>query len=183
MWLSLFFIFSGSVLLYIGAELLVRAAIVLSRHFHISPLIIGLTITAFATSFPEALTTIIGQIRGKTGDIALGNIIGSNSANIGFVLAISLFITPCKINPTIRWQKMPVMLFSSLLVFCLMLKETITRFDGVILLTALALYMILQYRLAPKKEVQAELALHNNHSPPSTFKIYRQFFFLGKAVL
>ena len=91
-WLS---IIGGFVILTLGAESLVRGASSIALKLGLSPLIIGLTIVAFGTSAPELAVSIKSAVAGNSG-IALGNVIGSNIANIGLILGITALIRPIK---------------------------------------------------------------------------------------
>ena len=79
------FLFGGFALLLLGGELLVKGSVAIATKLRVSKVIIGLTLVAFATSAPELLVSVIAAIRGKS-DIALGNVIGSNIANVGLIL-------------------------------------------------------------------------------------------------
>ena len=84
---SIFYIFLGLVLLVVGGEFLVRSSVALSFRFNISKMVIGLTVVSFATSAPELLVSVQAALSGFS-DISLGNVIGSNIANIGLVLEL-----------------------------------------------------------------------------------------------
>lgn len=91
------YLFAGLVLLVAGAELLVRGAARLAAQFGISPLIIGLTVVAFGTSAPEMAVSVQSTVSGQ-GDIAVGNVIGSNIFNVLFILASRRLITPMLVS-------------------------------------------------------------------------------------
>ena len=95
--MSILFIFLGLGLLVIGGDFLVRAAVGLSLKLKLSKMIIGLTVVSFATSAPELLVSVQDAIDGFS-DISLGNVIGSNIANIGLVLGVTAIITPLSID-------------------------------------------------------------------------------------
>ncbi|NGX37537.1 MAG: Inner membrane protein YrbG [Chlamydiae bacterium] len=163
MGLSWMLILLGAILLYVGAELLVRSAVQIALHFKLSRLIIGLTVVAFCTSMPEALVSIIAQLKGGSGDISLGNVLGSNIANLSLVLGVYLMLRPCDVTHEMKWQKMPQLLFVYLMVFFVMLGGTINRVEGVFLLFVLGLYILHQYTLPPKKqELEEEIRIHDD---------------------
>ena len=93
---SLFSIFLGSVLLYFGAENIVKGGVSAAKRFGISTLVIGLTVVAFGTSLPELVVSIIAAIENSS-TLAIGNAVGSNIANIGLALALSSLIFPISI--------------------------------------------------------------------------------------
>ena len=95
--MSVLFIFLGLVLLVVGGNFLVRSSVALSFRFHISKMVIGLTVVSFATSAPELLVSIQAALDGFS-DISLGNVIGSNIANIGLVLGVTAIIAPLTID-------------------------------------------------------------------------------------
>ncbi len=173
-WLLLFF---GAFLLYLGAELLVRSAVRIARHFKISRLVIGLTIVAFSTSTPEAIVSMIAQLEGSLGDIALGNIIGSNIANIGVVLGIYLLIRPCDVSYEMKWQKIPILLFVYLLMFLVMLGGKISKAEGAFLFLVMILYLVYEFFFPPKpEELKEEIEIYND-APKTRFGVI--FEFLG----
>src|SRR5690606_13916838 len=91
--MSFVWVVLGLVLLVVGGEFLVRSSVALSLKFNISKLVIGMTIVSFATSAPELLVSLQAALAGSP-DIALGNVIGSNIANIGLILGVTAFISP-----------------------------------------------------------------------------------------
>ena len=95
--MSIVFILIGFALLVVGGEFLVRSSVALSFKLNLSKMVIGLTVVSFATSAPELLVSLQAALTGFS-DIALGNVIGSNIANIGLVLGITAFISPLSID-------------------------------------------------------------------------------------
>lgn len=158
MLLSCLMILFGSSLLYIGAEVLLRHSIAIARLCKVPKVVIGLTLVAFVTAVPEALCSIFGQIHGGTGDIALGTVLGSNSARIGLILGIYLLLLPSHVTFHLKWRWMPTLLFVYFLIFLVMLGGTIHYLEGLFLLIALSLYLFLQYYLPPKREELKEEA-------------------------
>ena len=160
---SFLIIVLGMALLYLGAELLVRAAVHISRALRIPKIIIGLTVVAFATSCPEAVASIIGQLQGKTGNIALGNVLGSNITNVGLVLGLYLLFRPCKVDHSMKWQKMPLLFFAYLLIFLVMLGGVIHPIEGAFLFLALGVYLFFQFYLTPRSaKLEEEIKLHDS---------------------
>lgn len=130
----------GLVFLIAGAEWLVRGSSRFARLVGIRPIVIGLTVVAFATSAPEAAVSIIAALKGANA-IALGNIIGSNIANIGLVLGIAAMIRPLKIEKIFLKREVPIMIASTGLLYLLALDSKIDFFDGLILLSGMALFI------------------------------------------
>ena len=134
------FFMLGLLLLYLGAEWLVRGSSRMARFFGIKPIIIGITVVAFGTSSPEACVSLIAVIK-DTRSIALGNIIGSNIANIGLILGLSALISPIKIELSLLRRELPIMIIASLLLYFMALDGKLTFFDGIILLLGLLAFL------------------------------------------
>lgn len=139
----------GLALLIIGAELLVRGASKIAAGLGISPLIVGLTVVAFATSAPELAVSIGGALSGQA-DIALGNVVGSNIMNVLFILGLSAIIIPLTVSNQIIRFDVPVMIFLSGLVLLIGLDRVISRFDGILLVAALIVYFIILVMISLK---------------------------------
>jgi len=137
---------AGLAMLLAGAELLVRGASRLALSLGISPLVIGLTVVAYGTSAPELAISIGATLDGQP-DIALGNVIGSNIANVLLILGVSALITPLVVARQLIWLDVPIMVGVSLLVLVLALNGQLDRWVGAALLlggvayTALQVYM------------------------------------------
>ena len=139
--MSILFIILGLTLLVVGGEFLVRSSVALSLRLHISKMVIGLTVVSFATSAPELIVSIQAALDGLS-DIALGNVLGSNIANIGLVLGITAVISSLEIDSDFYKFNWPVMmLFSVALYFTLQSGNGISRMEGVGLLLALGVYL------------------------------------------
>ena len=136
----------GLALLVFGADRFVHGAAALARNLGIAPLLIGLTIVAFATSAPEILVSIIAAGRGEP-DLAIGNAIGSNITNIGLVLGITAILRPIKLNSATLRREMPALLAVTLLTISLFLDSYLSEVDGMVLLTGLFIVMVWLTRL------------------------------------
>ena len=167
--MNLLLIILGLVLLVIGGEFLIRASVELSFKLKLSKLVIGMTIVSFATSAPELLVSLQAALDGVS-DIALGNVIGSNIANIGLVLAITAIISPLNIDREFYKLNWPMLMFMSFaLYFFLSNDHMLSGLEGVILFTALVMFLFLLIRDSRKKtkaniveEVDERLALVSN---------------------
>lgn len=138
-------LFSGLVLLLIGAELMVRAAVRLAERLHVRPLIIGLTIVALGSSAPQMTVSLQAALTDNP-DIAVGSVVGSGIFNILVTLGLSALIIPLRVSRQLVRLDIPLMIGASLLVFILAWNKDLGRFDGVLLLGALALYLGLLLR-------------------------------------
>jgi cation:H+ antiporter len=139
-------VFFGLILLIWGADRFVFGAASMARNLGVAPLMIGLTIVAFATSAPEILVSVVAALRGET-DLAVGNAIGSNIANIGLVLGVVALIRPIELKSATLRREMPALLAVSLLTVALFLDSQLSRVDGLVLLTALVIVVIWLVRL------------------------------------
>ncbi|MGJ3238062.1 MAG: calcium/sodium antiporter [Anaerolineae bacterium] len=140
MWLGLGLI-AGLILLFLGGDWLVRGASRLAESMGISPLIVGLTVVAVGTSAPELLVSLSAALSGSS-DIAVGNIVGSNIANIGLILGLSGLISPINVHVTLVKREIPIMLFVALLSWVLFRDSTLSRIDGVVLLFGLVAFNV-----------------------------------------
>ncbi len=139
--ISVLIIIAGSLLLYFGAEGLVRGSSSMAFRFKITPLIIGLTIVAFGTSSPELVVSITSALKGN-GEIALGNVIGTNICNIAFILGLSSLIRPIKVNIKLITSDILLMLIASALFLILLLDGEISFTDGIILTSGIIAYIV-----------------------------------------
>ncbi|TVR50341.1 MAG: sodium:calcium antiporter [Puniceicoccaceae bacterium] len=122
---------AGLVLLYFGAEWLVRGGTGLALRLGFSPLVIGLTVVAVATSSPEIVVSIQSGLRGA-GDIAVGNVVGSNICNIGLILALTALIRPIAVRTSLIRRDTPIMIALSLLLPLMLLNDRIGRIEGLV---------------------------------------------------
>ena len=139
-------VFVGLILLIWGADRFVNGAAAMARNLGVAPLMIGLTIVSFATSAPEVLVSVVAALRGET-DLAVGNAIGSNIANIGLVLGVVALIRPIELKSATLRREMPALLAVSLLTVALFLDSQLSRVDGFVLLTGLVIVVIWLVRL------------------------------------
>ena len=160
---NMFEVIVGLILLIWGADRFVHGAAATARNLGVPPLLIGLTIVALATSAPEILVSLVASLRGEP-DLAIGNAIGSNIANIGLVLGIVAMLRPIELKSATLRREMPALLAVSLLTVSLFLDSYLGRVDGLVLLTALIIVMIwlvrLGFRSSAGDPLQAELRLY-----------------------
>lgn len=141
------YILTGLLLLILGGNWLLKAAVSLSLKLNISKIVIGMTVVSFATSAPELIVSINAALDGKA-DLALGNVVGSNIANLGLVLAITLMLSKIDIQKSFYKLDWPIMLLASLLLSFFLLNDyIISRVEGGILFLFLILFLIYILRL------------------------------------
>jgi len=140
-----------------GAVWLVDAAARVAKHFGISELVIGLTVVAFGTSAPEFGVTILAAIRGM-GDISVGNIVGSNIFNLGFILGGTAIIHSLKTSRTIVFRDGFFLLFGGILLSVFLWDLTLSKIEGIILFTLLVLYLL--YLYVKKETIETEEPTH-----------------------
>lgn len=151
----------GFIALLVGAEGLVRGASRLAARFDISPLVIGLTVVALGTSAPEIAVSVGASLQGQ-GDIALGNVIGSNIFNVLFIIGISALITPLIVQQQLVRIDVPLMVAISILAWMLSLDGILDRVDGFLLfagIVAYVIFLVTQSRRESHAEVEAEYAI------------------------
>ena len=132
---------AGLMLLYFGAEYMVSGSSRFALSLGIRPLIIGMTIVALATSMPELMVSLAAVLKG-TSDIAAGNIIGSNIANIGLILGAAALLAPMKVAKSTLKKDIPIMLAASLLLCLFALDGHLGFIDGLLLVTGLAAFLL-----------------------------------------
>jgi len=135
-------LFAGLILLFISGKYLVESSVAVSRRLKIPRMIIGLTVVAFGTSAPELLVSLQAAFSGYP-EIAMGNVVGSNIANILLVLAITALIYPIPVPSSSVKQDWPIMMLVSLLLFLLSMNGQISRLEGGLLVSLLAAYVLL----------------------------------------
>ncbi len=146
----------GLVLLIVGAEILVKGASRLAIAFRVSPLVIGLTVVAFGTSSPELAVSIKAAMVDQA-SIAIGNVVGSNIFNVLFILGCSALIVPLVVSAQLIRFDVPLMVVMSLIVLLMALDGVLGFFDGAILVTGLAAYIVFVFRQS-RRAVLSETA-------------------------
>ncbi len=140
--MNILLIAAGLALLILGGNWLLKAAVSLSLKLEIPKIVIGMTVVSFATSAPELLVSLNSALNGHA-DIALGNVIGSNIANFGFVLGVVIMIGTIRVQRSFYVHDWPVMMLSSLLLYLFMTTgKEIVRWEGFLMFTLLILFLI-----------------------------------------
>ena len=146
----------GGVMLYYGAEFLVKGGVSIALKFKISPLVIGLTLVAFATSAPELAVSINASLKGH-GDVALGNVVGSNICNIALILGLSALIAPLPVNRKLLKLDMPLMMGASLILLLFFwLSNGVNRWQGAILFAGVVSYTVWSVYASRKEGVSED---------------------------
>ncbi|MBN1968974.1 MAG: calcium/sodium antiporter [Candidatus Delongbacteria bacterium] len=147
MFLSYILFATGFILVVKGADYLISGSSGFSKSFGINPLFIGLTVVAFGTSLPEFVVSMIDSL-GDSKGIALGNIVGSNIANIALILGFVAILKPIDVQKRVYNRDMPIVLFVSFVFYMMMLDGQIGRLDGLILVVFFIFYILYIYRKA-----------------------------------
>jgi len=152
-------VIGGLALLIWGADRFVHGAAATARNLGVQPLLVGLTVVAFATSAPEILVSVVAAAQGEP-LLAIGNAIGSNIVNIGLVLGCVAVVRPIELRSATLRREMPALLAVSLLTVSLFLDSFLSRIDGLVMLTGLIIVMIwlarLGMRSAPSDPIKIE---------------------------
>lgn len=151
---TLLFLLLGLVLLYFGAEGLVRGSASLALRLGVGPLLVGLTVVAFGTSAPELIVSVKAAYLGQ-GDISVGNVVGSNICNIGLILGFCALIVPIKVASQIVRIDTPIMIATTALAIALLYDGALSRMEGIILFLLLVAYVVFSIRLAKKQKADS----------------------------
>ena len=160
--MNFLFIIGGLLLLIFGGNWLLKAAVALSLKLNIPKIVIGMTVVSFATSAPELIVSLKAALNGAP-DLALGNVIGSNIANLGFVLGVTLLFGAMKIQKSFYQTDWPVMMLASILLyFFLTGDQVIVRYEGIILFSLLVLFLVylLRFQKTSLKRIFQKLKLY-----------------------
>jgi cation:H+ antiporter len=131
----------GLVGLVAGGELLVRGASSIARAFHLSPLLIGLTIVGFGTSAPELIVSVQAALEDRPG-IAIGNVLGSNIGNTLLILGVSALLAPLIIPGRKLWRDLGFMLAATAIIWIMLLDGTVSRLNGMVLLLGVLAFLV-----------------------------------------
>ena len=170
----------GFGLLIKGADLLVEGASAAARRFHVSDMVIGLTVVAFGTSAPELAVNLLAAVK-NTPDIAIGNVVGSNIANILLILGIASLIRPLHVTSETVWREIPMCLLAAFVLSLLANDrfidlsgiDILSRIDGWVLLCFFIIFIY--YTLAGAMHIRGIHAF----APPSATNLRRSLFFIG----
>ena len=183
-WLFLAAIAGGIVGLVCGADRFVSGAAVLAFHLKVSPLVIGLTVVAMGTSFPELLVTVTASLTGHP-DMAVGNVLGSNITNIGLILGLTALVCPVKIHSGFLRREFPFLVFITFAAWGMGLNGSISRIEGVALCAGLALFVFGTYYIAKREAQRYRLTLDETSVRVPDLTVQASLFMLvfGLALL
>ncbi|MCY4537473.1 MAG: calcium/sodium antiporter [Chloroflexi bacterium] len=183
---NLVLLLAGLVGLFFGGNWLVRGASNLAMSFGVSILIIALTFVAIGTSMPELLVSAQAALAGKS-DLAIGNVLGSNIANIGLILGATGLIAPLSVKAVILRREIPIMILFTVFTYILTLDGQIGRVDGLLLLFSFAGFNTMFYYLAKKEQEARDRLLADVDDVQITSKLGRPkellFLLLGIVAL
>ncbi|MDN3641860.1 calcium/sodium antiporter [Lutimonas halocynthiae] len=166
------FILAGFTLLIMGGNWLLKAAVSLSLRLKIPKIVIGMTVVSFATSMPELIVSLKAAMHGHA-DIALGNVIGSNIANLGFVLAIVIMVSTIKVEKSFYITDWPVMMLSSVLLYVFLAFDgQIQRWEGFVMFITLVLILIYLFKY------QKVAVIDEMPEDDVEYPLYKSLFFL-----
>lgn len=160
MWLDIVYILVGFVLLIKGGDFLVEGAVSIAKRANLSPMVIGLTIVGFGTSSPELLVSIQAALSGNSG-IAIGNVVGSNIANIALILGIAAIVKACTAKKMTLKVDMPFMLLVTALFVTIAMSGTISRLAGI-----LGFLLLCSFTIWEIKTNQTEENNEDDNEPP-----------------
>ncbi|MDM8160769.1 calcium/sodium antiporter [Labilibaculum sp. K2S] len=135
------YLFIGFVILLYSGDLLVKGGVALSSHFKVSTLVVGVTVVSFGTSAPELFVSLDAALHGSP-DIAIGNIIGSNIANIALVLGFTAILMPLPVRSNSIKFDWPFMMGASVLFYIFILNQQLEYYEGIIFVTLLIVFMV-----------------------------------------
>jgi cation:H+ antiporter len=153
----------GFVLLIKGADMLIDGSVSIAQRYNVSSLVIGLTVVAFGTSAPELAVNVMASLRGNNG-LVIGNVVGSNIANVLLILGISAMIKTLGVKSNTVWREIPFSLISALvlgymvndILFFSGQADSVSRADGLVLMTGFAIFIFYTFKLS-KKETEEEI--------------------------
>lgn len=170
---NILFIVLGLTFLIAGGNWLLKSAVALSLRLNIPKIVIGMTIVSFATSAPELIVSIKAALDGFP-DLALGNVVGSNIANLGLVLAIILLLGSIEVRKSFYTTDWPMMMLASVLFFVFIFFDgELVRYEGIILVAGLFIFLV--YLLKYQKTAVVEDSLEDDVPLP----LYKTVLFLG----
>jgi len=142
----------GLVMLCFGGNWLVSGGVAIARRFRISNLVIGMTIVAYGTSTPELAASVAAA--GEHSAIILGNIVGSNIANVGMVIGVAAILVPLAVSKSVLRKEIPIMLGISFLLVLISVDGEISQYDGILLLAGLGVFAYYTFKDAMKQRTE-----------------------------
>lgn len=168
--------------LFYGGNWLVRGASKLALSFGVSALVIGMTIVALGTSMPELLVSVQAALAGKS-DLAIGNVIGSNIANIGLILGATGLITPLVVQAILLRREIPILILITAGTFVLVADGRVSRLDGAVLLTGFVKFNLFFYIRARAERKEREKLDAEPAAPTDKIRRWRELAFLTAGIV
>ncbi len=156
MGLDIVLVVAGLAFLYFGGEWLVTGSSRIALRFNVPALIIGLTVVAVGTSAPELFVSVQAALRGQEG-LSLGNVIGSNIANIGLILGLSGTISVVAVKQTLKTREIPILIFITFFATILTLDGIVSRLDGILLLLGFIGFNFFFYTVATNTDEELDI--------------------------
>jgi cation:H+ antiporter len=172
----------GLVLLYYGAEFLVSGASSLALRLGLTPLVVGLTVVAFGTSAPEMVVSVKASLAGQ-GNLALGNVVGSNIFNIAIILGLSALICPMKVQVQLIRIDMPVLIGVTLLTLLLVSDRQLARWEGLLFLSGAVGYTLFALHLARRETSQEALQEFATELPQPKGPVWLDWVRIGGGII
>ncbi|WP_343796914.1 calcium/sodium antiporter [Gaetbulibacter jejuensis] len=180
--MSVIWVILGLLLLVVGGEFLVRSSVALSFKLKLSKLVIGMTVVSFATSAPELLVSLQAALDGSS-DISLGNVIGSNIANIGLVLGITAIISPLLVDKDFYRLNWPMMMLMSVLLYVFLKNDDyLSLMEGVLFIVMLTVFLVVLIKDSRRKTKVNLDEVDDSLKETSNFKIIL-WLLIGAAAL
>ena len=173
--MNFLFILLGLTLLILGGNWLLKSAVALSLRLNIPKIVIGMTVVSFATSAPELIVSINAALNNAS-DLALGNVIGSNIANLGLVLGVTLLFGSMDVLKSFYKTDWPMMMLASLILYYMLINDSlISQLEGVILFASLVIFLVYLLKFQKKAVVEVEELPEDNIELP----LYKTMLFLS----
>ncbi len=181
MTIDILYLLGGVVLLYFGAESLVRGAASTAARLGLTPLVIGLTVVAFGTSTPE-LVVSVGAALQDQGAIAIGNVVGSNIGNIALILGLSALIKPPRVQAQIIAFDVPVVIVTTIVVAAMLWNGLVGRLEGGLLFAGMVVYIVLSLWIA-RREKEPVLQEYEDAAPRRTRSLFVDILLIAAGLL
>ncbi|WP_047246068.1 calcium/sodium antiporter [Maribacter thermophilus] len=167
------FVVAGLVLLIAGGNWLLKSAVDLSLKLSIPKIVVGMTVVSFATSAPELIVSVNAALDGFP-DLALGNVVGSNIANLGLVLAVTILLSPINVSRSFYTTDWPVMMLASVLFFFFIYFDgVLAKYEGIVMVAFLFLFLVYLLRFQKPAVIDLE------DEPDVMLPTYKTVLFLG----
>ncbi|NJK86226.1 MAG: calcium/sodium antiporter, partial [Bacteroidales bacterium] len=156
---------TGFIILFFGGNFLIKGSVSLAFHFKLTKLVVGMTVVAFGTSAPELFVSVVAANQGFP-EISVGNVVGSNIANIGLILGLTAIIFPIPVTENAVKKDFTIMLAATLLFYAFILNGTITGLEGVIFIVLLVIYIFISVYYSRKKPAEELVTVKAQFSLP-----------------